>query len=310
MKSPSCAALCALLFLLLALAAEPSAAQPRPIEPNVEARTLPTDRLAAPLTYHLYLPAQYDCASGRRFPVVYWLHGSQGSSEQASSAVARMFDSAIRSGAMPPAIVVFPDGLRQSMWVDSRDGTVPMESVLVEELVPHIDAQLCTRASAAGRLVEGASMGGYGAARLGLKYPELFGAASLLSAGPMQEVLDPQHAPIVGAAAAQATLDRVYGGDPMYFRAQSPWALAENTPESERDALVLRILVGAEDGVLADNQKFSAHLDALSIKHEFLLLPDTGHTPGALFAALRSNPAYWAFFSRVFAAPDGDQATR
>lgn len=308
MMQKVCAALSAILLPLLIHAADSVPTRRTAVESQVQANTLTTERLAAPLTYHLYLPPQYERESERRFPVVYWLHGSRGSSKQASAGVAGMFDDAIRAGTMPPAIVVFPDGLGQSMWVDSKDGKVPMETVLVRELVPHIDTQLRTQATPAARLVEGASMGGYGAARLGLKYPDVFGAASLLSAGPMQEVLDPQTAPIVGAAAAQATLDRVYGGDPMFFRAQSPWALAESTSGQARDALVLRILVGADDGVLDDNRKFSAHLGALGIEHEFLILPDTGHAPAALFGALRDNPSYWAFFRRVLGAATDAQA--
>ena len=41
---------------------------------------------------------------------------------------------------MPPAIVVMPQGLNQNRWMDYRDGTKPMESIITKNLIPHIDA--------------------------------------------------------------------------------------------------------------------------------------------------------------------------
>ncbi|MEO1576430.1 MAG: alpha/beta hydrolase-fold protein [Pseudomonadota bacterium] len=184
-------------------------------------KTLQSKTLDRAVTFHLYLPPGYE-ASGERYPTVYWLHGSNGNSAMASRIVSGLFHRAMVSGNIPPAIVVFPDGMRQSMWVDSADGRVRMESFLVNDLLPHIDSAYRTRATPDARVVEGGSMGGYGAARLGLKYPERFGAVSMLSAGPLQPVLDPENAPIVGRKNAQQVLDTVYNGDPDVFHAQSP----------------------------------------------------------------------------------------
>ena len=66
----------------------------------------------------------------RRYPVIYFMHGSLVDSKRPIVAgyVARV-DAAIRSGVMPPTIVVMPQGLNQNRWMDSRDGTKPMESV-------------------------------------------------------------------------------------------------------------------------------------------------------------------------------------
>ena len=59
-----------------------------------------------------------------------------------------------------------------------------METIILKELVPHIDETYRTLASRQGRLIEGFSMGGYGAARLAFKHHEIFGAASILARGP------------------------------------------------------------------------------------------------------------------------------
>ena len=138
-----------------------------------------------PVSYHIYVPDAYNVRPGKRFPVLYWLHGS-GGNLNALPTLAAYFDEAIRSGKIPPILVVFPNGMAESMWCDSKDGSVPMESVLVKELVQYIDSRYRTFASREKRMIEGFSMGGYGAARLGFKYSELFGAVSMLGAGPLQ----------------------------------------------------------------------------------------------------------------------------
>ena len=173
-----------------------------------------------------------------------------------------------------------------------------MESIVVSELIPHIDAAYRTIASAPGRILEGASMGGYGAARLGLKYPHLFGAISMLNAGPLQEVLDPQSAPTAGVEKAQDTLDRGYGGDQEYFRSQSPIFLAKQNADAVRGKVAIRQLIGEKDPLLENNRRFSEHLTALNIPHAFEVLPGVSHgSPRATFAAL--GESYWEFF-RVF----------
>ncbi|GAA4857549.1 alpha/beta hydrolase [Luteimonas vadosa] len=290
---------------LLALPAAASGAGSPPsadgAAPHVEQRAFRSEAMGRDIPFHLYLPEAYKSDPARRFPVVYWLHGSGGFPPGVIRMLAGRFDAAIAEGRIPPLLVVFPDGLGESMWVDSKDGRLPMERIFVRELVPHVDATLRTVATARGRLLEGGSMGGYGAARLGLKYPELFGAVSMINAGPMQEVLEPRNAPSAGEARARATLDRVYGGDPDYFRANSPWVLAEGTEEAARKRLRFRQIVGGEDPVLDANRRFSRHLSALGIPHDYRVLPGVGHSPAAVFPAL--GEWYWSFFAEAFQQP-------
>ena len=138
-------------------------------------------------------------------------------------------------------------------------------------------------------------MGGYGAARLGFRYPDRFGAVSMLSAGPLQPFLDPADAPIVGADYARKILEDNFGGDPANFHAQSPWVLAENFAAAGQDGLALRIIVGDADAIYENNLRFSEHLDALGIEHDFSSLENVPHQPKALFAALGDD--YWTFIA-------------
>ncbi|MEL7296701.1 MAG: alpha/beta hydrolase-fold protein [Pseudomonadota bacterium] len=286
-------------FINASATAQQAPAKPRMQSPAT-AQTFDSTALDRTVTYHLYLPPSYESDTEQRFPVVYWLHGSNGNSQVASSVISLIFDNAIRAGRVPPVIMVFPDGMRQSMWVNAANGKLRMEDFLVDELVPHIDASLRTIADRSQRMVEGGSMGGYGAARLGFRYPEMFGAISILSGGPLQPVLDPTNAPIVGQKNAQRVLDQIYDGDPEIFRAQSPWQLATEMSEEARATIVVRQIVGDKDPVFVFNQRFAEHLNSLDIPHRMDVLQGIDHQPQLLFQALIASESYWSFFADVF----------
>lgn len=89
--------------------------------------------------YYIYLPPGYS-SGHKRYPVMYWLHGAYGRPYSATPVVRRL-DAAIRAGKAPEVIVVScldPTGL--GMWTNSKDGRLPLETLIIEELIPHIDA--------------------------------------------------------------------------------------------------------------------------------------------------------------------------
>ncbi|MBU7580996.1 MAG: hypothetical protein KAF27_11100, partial [Porphyrobacter sp.] len=113
------------------------------------------------------------------------------------------------------------NGLATGMWTDSADGRTPVETMLVREILPLVDRDYRTIASAKGRIIEGFSMGGHGAARIGFRHPELFGAISMLGAGP----LDPEFAGPQARAnpdLRSRVLDEVHGGSIERYRAENP----------------------------------------------------------------------------------------
>ena len=71
-------------------------------------------------------------------------------------------------------------GLRDSFYCDTADGQIPVESVIIQDWIPHLDRYYRTLEHRNQRILEGFSMGGFGAAHLGFKYPEIFGAVSIL----------------------------------------------------------------------------------------------------------------------------------
>ncbi|MET9270880.1 alpha/beta hydrolase-fold protein [Kribbella sp. NPDC003557] len=162
--------------------AAPAAAQPGTVAPAaVRSATLGED-----INYNVYLPAGYD-ASAQRYPVIFLLHG-RGDSMSAWTQVKSRLDELIGSGEIPPTIAIMPDApwsSRASWYVDSAytgaDPGRPVETALLKDLVPHVDATYRTIADRTGRAIAGYSMGGAGALRYSLAHPDLFGAAIALS---------------------------------------------------------------------------------------------------------------------------------
>ncbi len=248
-----------------------------------------------PVSCYVFTPESYDSANEQRFPVLYWLHGSGGSSPGSAAQVAQRYGEAMRTGKIPPMIMVFPNGLPMGMWCDWKDGSVKLETMFIEELIPHIDRSFRTQAKREGRIIEGFSMGGYGAARLGFKHPQLFAAVSLLGAGPLQP--DFNEAPRAGPRGRDQVLGTVYGGDMTYYRAQSPWLIAEQNAEKLRSGLIIRQIIGDRDETLRFNREFKQHLDALKIPHTYRQLPNIPHNPNLVLNALGEDN--WAFYRQA-----------
>lgn len=268
---------------------------PAVVAPRVSYETFHSPAAGTRVSYHLYTPAAYAQANGRRYPVVYWLHGSGGGGAGIEP-LSRQVDAAIAAGRVPPLLVVFVNGLRLGMYVDWKNGTVPMETVIVRDLLGHIDMSLRTIATRQGRLLDGFSMGGYGAARLGFKYPELFASVSIMGAGPLQETLT--RTPRASGQRAEDLLDAVYGGDQANFMAVSPRRhAAENAARIARESRV-RMVIGDRDETYENNRAFHEHLKTLGIPHEWIVLPGVGHNPMAVLQAMGDR--HWAFYRAAF----------
>ena len=268
--------------------------------PGVSFHTFKSAAAKTTVSYHLFTPASYDREPERRFPVVYWLHGSGGGLPGIPRVAAR-FAAAIEAGKAPPCLVVFVNGMPDGMYVDWKDGSAPLETVIVKELVPHVDASYRTIASREGRALDGYSMGGYGAARLGFKYPDVFRAVSMMGSGPLQEnLLD---APRASRRRAMEVLARVYGGDPDYFRSVSPRTLAERQADAIARGSLVRMVCGDQDNLLANNRAFHEHLERLGIPHTWTVLSGVDHDPLGTLEAL--GDTNWGFYRQAFGVAAG-----
>jgi acetyl esterase/lipase/enterochelin esterase-like enzyme len=240
--------------------------------------------------YTIYLPPSYDNIDAHLYPTVYWLHGRNGRPHGAN----RFFEDAhhaIETGLCPEMVIVAPTGLPGSMYVDSKDGVHPVESVIIKDLIPHIEATYRVIPNREMRAIDGFSMGGFGAAHLGFKYPELFGTISLMgSAIHRPEFLRDERSDIFAAA---------FGGDLAYCEKESPWTLVRQGADALRDRTSMRLYVGMRDFRLkAKNMAFSTIMETLKLSHEYGLVPRAGHNLGQVLDGIGDDA--WTYYAKAF----------
>ncbi|MEJ2815112.1 MULTISPECIES: alpha/beta hydrolase-fold protein [unclassified Caulobacter] len=131
----------------------------------------------------VYLPDGYD-ASGRRYPVVYYLHNLFEDERAAfdRDGFAALLDKAIAARAIPPVIVVaadFSTSLGSSIYTSSPV-TGRWDDFMVRDLVPWTDKQFRTLATRDSRGLAGDRMGGYGAIAFGMRHADVFGSVYAL----------------------------------------------------------------------------------------------------------------------------------
>jgi putative tributyrin esterase len=159
-----------------------------------------------------------------------------------------------------PLIVVMPDGGR-GFYTDHHDGGPQWATHIGVELPGMIERTFPALPQRAGRFIGGLSMGGYGALRIALGWPERFASASSHSGamlGPGRRNGVPpsrEWDPVIGPAG---------------------WAGSANDlarlAEDARDRGVfprLRIDCGTEDFLLDDNRAFHQSLVDAAVPHEY-----------------------------------------
>jgi enterochelin esterase-like enzyme len=147
------------------------------LEGNLEGEAVDRDVI-------VFLPPSYAGDKSRRYPVVYALHGYSIGAEQWTHEihVPQTLEGAFAQGARE-MIVVLPDsktaynGSMYSSSVTSGD----FEQFVARDLVTYIDAHYRTITDRLSRGLAGHSMGGYGASRIGIKHPEVFGSLYIMS---------------------------------------------------------------------------------------------------------------------------------
>jgi enterochelin esterase-like enzyme len=265
------------------------AAQRQPLQFNIKWVNIPKDppagvqhhvlRSAAmhqDVGFNIYLPAEYQSSPDKRYPVIYWLHGAGGNESQ-GLAQAVAFHAAISSGQVPPAIMVFPNGGARSEYRDWREQNVMVETMIIRELIPYVDEHYRTKAAPFGRALEGMSMGGNGALKLALKYPEMFGSVLAIAGSYRRLRLDGFYPGV--AAEQQAWVSKLaqwYSPEDDVFQLSD-----KNLPRLGH--LRIRLLIGTTDVSFQDSETLHAHLRDLSIPHEYEMLLGVSHNTQAYY---------------------------
>ncbi|HXC60999.1 MAG TPA: alpha/beta fold hydrolase, partial [Steroidobacteraceae bacterium] len=130
------------------------------------------------------LPPSYDRERGRRYPVVYALHGYSISAEQWTKEIRlpQTAEGAFAKGT-PEMILVLPNSknVYNGAFYSNSVATGNFENFIADELIDYIDSHYRTLARPESRGLVGHSMGGYGASRIGIRRAERYGALYLMS---------------------------------------------------------------------------------------------------------------------------------
>ena len=146
----------------------------RRLDPRLTEWTLRTTALDEPTRVRVLVPTGYAAHPERRYPVLYLLHGRDG-----TFADWTRYGGAERATARTPLIVVMPDGGRDAVYTDERRERWP--AYHSGELVRWVDRRFRTIATRRGRAIAGLSMGGFGALSYAARNPGTYVAAASFS---------------------------------------------------------------------------------------------------------------------------------
>jgi S-formylglutathione hydrolase FrmB len=247
-----------------------------PAGSRVEYKTFRSRLLSRDISYGIYLPPSYSRSNGR-FPVLYFLHGLNENEMRWSSRgrTDLMLDRMVAEGGIGEFIVALPFGAT-SFYTNTRSGEEPWEDMIVREFMPMIESTYRVAAARQTRGISGISMGGYGALKIAMKNPELFGSVSSHSAALIPDL----------AAASQnvsarrldmfmGLFERIYGisQDLSWWDANNPLTLARDT--KRLNAMKIYFDCGTEDeyGFFAGTRVLADLLTKASFPHEAHLYP-------------------------------------
>lgn len=213
--------------------------------PGLSYVSIETASLPEPARCLVLEPPSYRSNPARRYPVLVFLHDGYGDVETLERrGVAAELASRMSDGRLPEFFVVAP-GARGSWFSNSADGKRRWETFLADDLLREIASRYRILPGAASRGITGISMGGFGAMKIALKHPGLFGAVSSLSGALIPIGLDDIRR---YGWMTRLTLRRVFGRhpDPKTLSANDVWDLLREA-RFERAPFVVHLRAGTED---------------------------------------------------------------
>jgi enterochelin esterase-like enzyme len=255
----------------------------------------------------VYLPASYAREQGRRYPVVYLLHGYGLRAEQWVGFLnVASAEKNVAAGTAKEMILVMPDAyslFNGSMYSNSVT-TGDWEGFLTDDLVTYIDTHYRTIADRMSRGLAGHSMGGYGTMRLGMKHPEVFSSLYAMSScclsaninpnpeqfAALEAAKTPQEAKTSRGGAVQMASAAAWSPNtknPPFFvdlpvkdgkvqpaivakwAANAPLAMVDQYVPNLKKYKAIALDVGLQDGLLATNQQLEALLTEAGVNHTF-----------------------------------------
>lgn len=244
-------------------------------EGRAECATVKSAVLQRPVRYCAYLPASFDKDKARRYPVLYYLHGL-GDNEQSLLNMGGwdLIEELRRQGKVGEFVVLAPNA-GHTFFLNAADGKIRYEDFLVQEFMPQMEQKYRVSGMPTQRGITGVSMGGFGALRLGFKYPAKFAAVSAQMPALLAEI--PSNLAAGGPGSPASPLSDVFGTtfNRAYFERNNAFYFARTTPASQLKRLKIYFDVGNNDdyGFEQGGEKLHKLLDSRGVPNEFHIYP-------------------------------------
>lgn len=143
----------------------------------VEFKSFASETLGTTQSYSIFLPPSYAKDTSKSYPVVYFLHGLN--NDHTSWTVDRYgnlqnkVEEMMLAKKLPELILVHPKG-DNSFYCNYLDGSKKYEDFITREIVSHVESKYRARKERDNRAIAGTSMGGYGALKIAMKFPERY----------------------------------------------------------------------------------------------------------------------------------------
>jgi endo-1,4-beta-xylanase len=144
--------------------------------------------------------------------------------------------------------------------------------MIIKELIPYIDSHYRTIPKREARVIEGFSMGGFGALKFAFKYPELF--CSVVGGSPVllqweRMSTSSQHIEMA---------KRMFANDAKAFESERPTTWLKKNADKIRGKVCIRIVIGDQDRLKPYNDALCKLLDELKIPYQYEVLEGLGHS--------------------------------
>jgi S-formylglutathione hydrolase FrmB len=263
---------------------------------RTEVKTIHSNILGADRNYTVYLPAGYESQTDRSYPVLYLLHGMNGTNEDWAGRghLKDVMDQLRAAGEVCDMIVISPDAggpIGEGYWNGyfNMDGWA-YERFFYEEFLPTVEKQYRIKADKAHRAIAGLSMGGGGSTSYAQRYADMYCACYAMSAL--------MHLPAPQQAAPNGDKDKMW----HLTKSANKYSCVEyvnNADDATKQALrtvAWYVDCGDDDFLFECNMDFIAAMRKAGIPYQ-LRVRDGAHTweywHSALYEAL-------PFVSRVF----------
>lgn len=243
---------------------------------NLEHCTLESSNLKTPYNvvgFNVYTPPSYG-SSNQSYPVIYLLHGVNGNeynylngfNSNTFFSGSGSLPGLIDSGLAEEAIVVLVNGGKGSFYDDWDDSTgngpsstfpVLSETVIMQDVIPFMDANFRTIANRNGRAIEGFSMGSRGAIKLAFSYPDQFCSTIAYAGAVFEYITQPPDHPRLGELPTEYKISTITANNAAAIRASG---------------LQIRLVDGIGDGAAGQGggiDDLSTQLTSLGIDYEY-----------------------------------------